>query len=193
MQQVSYFKKSSVASQQYYDCDSYQLQVIDSDKLVNRDLVEHPETYMEWIQTLPVIFEIPAVLSSEALYQFELIKQETYQDFVVKLQSENTDNFDLFDVIFDGQNRTIFFRSELGLDQQRVFIVIGEYYVKTQSYAAFYNFKNSFDAQHRLNAFDTLSPLNDDLQNTILVGVSTHRLLPKPCEFLFLKHFSFLQ
>lgn len=68
MQQVSYFKKSSVASQQYYDCDSYQLQVIDSEKLVNRDLVEHPETYMEWIQTLPVIFEIPAVLSSEALY-----------------------------------------------------------------------------------------------------------------------------
>ncbi|KAL4482167.1 hypothetical protein ABPG72_014980 [Tetrahymena utriculariae] len=188
--QISYYRKVS-AYQQYYDCDSYQLQVIDGDQLQNRDLLEQPELYMQWLNTLNK--NTPKSFSNEANYQFEIIKQETYQDFLYKFEQEYFYNLELFDPIIQSKTCNIYFRSEISLNQERLYIVTGEYYVNTSSYAAFYNFKNSASIQTILNSYDYVYSINEDIQNTVLYANCTSRYLDKPCEFVYLKHFSFLQ
>ncbi|KAL4477672.1 hypothetical protein ABPG74_002822 [Tetrahymena malaccensis] len=188
--QISYYRKTS-AYQQYYDCDSYQLQVIDGDQLQNRDLLEQPELYMQWLNTLNK--NTPESFSNEANYQFEIIKQETYQDFLYKFEQEYFYNLELFDPIIQSKTCNIYFRSEISLNQERLYIVTGEYYVNTSSYAAFYNFKNSASIQTILNSYDYIYSINEDIQNTVLYANCSSRYLDKPCEFVYLKHFSFLQ
>ncbi|EAR94757.1 hypothetical protein TTHERM_00672250 (macronuclear) [Tetrahymena thermophila SB210] len=188
--QISYYRKTS-AYQQYYDCDSYQLQVIDGDQLQNRDLLEQPELYMQWLNSLNK--KTPESFSNEANYQFEIIKQETYQDFLYKFEQEYFYNLELFDPIIQSKTCNIYFRSEISLNQERLYIITGEYYVNTSSYAAFYNFKNSASIQTILNSYDYIYSINEDIQNTVLYANCSSRYLEKPCEFVYLKHFSFLQ